>query len=155
MAQKAYTSSRGSFPQGKSIKDWLMEVKCSSEAIQILSTSMTMPCSLRTVVEALHNPMVETNIMLKFLAEALLCKISLASTNKLFKSPSVLFFECCGIARAIPVINEKTEVFIDFHIFAILEFDLLLGYPLDKLFQEKYPHGSLSEEFGKLPPPLT
>jgi hypothetical protein len=117
---------------------------------------MTMPCSLRrTVVEALHNPTVETNIMSKFLAEALLGKIPLASTNKLFKSPSVLFFECCGIARAIQVINEKTEVFIYFHIFAILEFDLLLGYPLDKLFQEKYPHGSLSEEFGKLPLPLT
>jgi hypothetical protein len=45
-------------------KEWLMEVKRSSKAIWILSPSMTMPCSLRgTVVEALHNPMVETNIM--------------------------------------------------------------------------------------------
>jgi hypothetical protein len=44
----------------------------------------------------------------------------------------------------------KIEVFIDFHIFAILEFDLLIGYLLDKLFQEKYPHGSLSEKFGKV-----
>ena len=74
-------------------KEWLMEVKCSSEAIRILSPSTTIPCSLRgTVVEALHNPTVETNIMSKFLAEALLGKMLLVSTNKLFKSPSGLIF---------------------------------------------------------------
>ena len=58
----------------------------------------------------------------------------LVSTNKLFKSPSRLIFECCGIPRAVPIILNETEVFIDFHIFAILEFDLLIGYLLDKLF---------------------
>ena len=45
---------------------------------------------------------------------------------------------------------DKTEVRLDFHIFAILEFDLLLGYPFEKLFQEKSSHGSLNEEFGKI-----
>ena len=41
---------------------------------------------------------------------------------------------------------DKTEVRLDFHIFAILEFDLLLGYPFEKLFQEKSSHGSLNEK---------
>ena len=42
-------------------KEWLMEVKRSSEAIWILSPSTTIPCSLRgTVAKALHNPTVET-----------------------------------------------------------------------------------------------
>jgi hypothetical protein len=55
-----------------------MEVKCFSKAIWILSPSTTMPCSLRgTVVEALHNPTVEANIMFEFLAETLLGKIPL------------------------------------------------------------------------------
>ena len=45
-------------------------------------------------------------------------------------------------------INE-TEVRLDFHIYAILNFDLLIGYPSENLFQEKFSHGSLSEEFGK------
>jgi hypothetical protein len=99
------------------------------KAIQILSPSTIMLCSLsRTIVEALHNPMVETNIMSEFPAETLLGNIPLVSTNKLFKSPSKLIFECCGIARAVPIIIDKIEVFIDFHIFAILEFDLLIGY---------------------------
>ena len=109
-----------------------------------------MSCSLRgTVVEAMHNPTVETNIMSEFLAKTLLGKILLVLTNKLFKSPSGLIFECCGIARAMPVIIDKIEVFIDVHIFSILEFDLLIGYPLNKLFQEKTSHGSLDEKFGK------
>ena len=109
-----------------------------------------MPYSLRgTIVEAQHNPTVETNIMLEFLAEALLGKMPLVSTNKLFKSPLGLFFECCGINRAVPIIIDTIEVFIDFHIFAILEFDLLIGYRLDKLFEEKPSHGSLDEKFGK------
>ena len=49
----------------------------------------------------------------------------------------------------MPVEIDKTEVVLDFHIFTILEFDLLIGYPLDKLFQEKPSHGSLDEKFGK------
>ena len=45
------------FPKVEPSKEWLMEVKRSSKAIQILSPSTTMPCSLRgTIVEALHNP---------------------------------------------------------------------------------------------------
>ena len=73
----------------------------------------------------------------------------LVSTNKLFKSPSGLIFEYCGVARAMLVIINETKVIIDFHVFAILEFDLLIGYLLDKLFQAKYSHGTLSVEFGK------
>jgi hypothetical protein len=112
---------------------------------------MTMPCSLKgTNIEALHNPTVGTSIMSKFLAKNLLDNMLLVPTNKLFKSPLGLFFECYGIAKAVLVTINKSEVFIDFHIFAILEFDLLIGYPLDKLFQEKNPHGSLSEKFGKV-----
>jgi hypothetical protein len=74
-------------------KEWLMEVKRSSEAIQILSPSTTIPCSLRgTIVEALHNPTVKTNIMSEFLVEVVLGKMLLISTNKLFKSLSGLIF---------------------------------------------------------------
>jgi hypothetical protein len=38
---------------------------------------------------------------------------------------------------------------LDFHIYAILDFDFLIGYPLKKLFQEKTFHGSLSKKLGK------
>jgi hypothetical protein len=110
---------------------------------------MTMSCLLKgTSIEALHNLKVETNIMSQFLAKTLLGNMSLVSTNKLFKSLSGLIFECCGIARAMPTEINKTEVCLDFHIFAILDFDLLIGYPLEKLFKGKSSHGSLAEKLG-------
>ena len=87
--------------------------------------------------------------MSEFLAKNLLGNMPLVPTNKLFKSSSGLIFECCGIARAVPIKIDKTEVHLDFYIFAILEFDLLIGYPLEKLFQENFSHGSLNEDFGR------
>ena len=72
--------------------------------------------------------------MSEYLAKNLLGNMPLVPTNDLFKSPLGLFFECCGIARDVPVKIDKIEVFIYFHIYAILEFDLLIGYPIEKLF---------------------
>ena len=71
-------------------------------------------------------------------------------TNKLFKSPSGLIFECSGIVRDVPIKINETEVHLDFHIYAILEFNLLIGYPLENLFQEKPSHEILNKEFGKI-----
>ena len=108
-----------------------------------------MAYSLRgTVVKALHNPTVETNIMSEFLTESLLGKILLVLTKKLFKSPLGLIFECCGIARAVPIRIDETEVHLDFHIYVVLEFDLLIGYPLENLIQDKPSQGSLDEKLG-------
>jgi hypothetical protein len=108
---------------------------------------MTMPCSLRgTNKEALQNPIVRTSIMSKFLAKNLLSNMPLVPTNKFFKSPLGLFFECCGIAKDVLVIIDKIEVFIDFHIYAILEFDILIGHPLENLIQEKPSYGGLDKK---------
>ena len=126
-----------------------MEVERSSEAIQILSPSMAMPCSLRgTNIEVLHNPTVGTSIMSEFLTKNLLGNMPLVPTDKLFKSPLGLFFVCCGIARAVPIIIDEIEVFIDFHIYAILEFDILIGHPLENLIQEKPSYGGLDKKLG-------
>jgi hypothetical protein len=76
--------------------------------------------------------------MLEFLAKNLLGSMPLLLTNKLFKSPLRLFFECCEITRDVPVIIDKIEVFIDFHIYAILEFDILIGYLLAVLNSHFY-----------------
>ena len=103
-------------------REWLMEVKRSSEAIWILSPFTTIPCSLRgIVVKALHNPTVETNIMSEFLVETLLGTMPLVSTNKLFRSPSGLIFECCGIARAVLIRLDKNGS-LDFRIYGLVHF---------------------------------
>jgi hypothetical protein len=136
-------------PKIEPSKEWLLKVKCSSEAIWILSPSTTMPYSLReTNIEALYNPIVGTSIMLEFLVKNLLGNMPLVTTNKLFKSSSGLIFECCGIIKDVPIEINEIEVHLDFHIYDILDFDLLIGYPSEKLFQEKSYHGSLDEKLG-------
>ena len=112
---------------------------------------MTRPCSLRgTNIEALQNPTIGTSILSEFLAKNLFGNMPLVATNKLFKSPSGLIFECCGIVRDVLIEINKTEVQLDFHIFTILEFDILIGYLLENLFQEKSSHESLNKKFGKI-----
>ena len=48
----------------------------------------------------------------------------------------------------MPVIIYKIEVNLDFHIFDSLDFDLLIGYPLENLYHA--PLGSLYEKLGKI-----
>ena len=52
---------------------------------------------------------------------------ALTPTDKYFRSPSGLFFECRGIARDVPITIDKIEVHLDFDVYDILNFDLLLG----------------------------
>jgi len=47
-----------------------------------------------------------------------------------------------GITRDVPITIDKIKVHLDFHVYDILSFDLLLGYPLEKLLAS---HGSLDE----------
>jgi hypothetical protein len=110
---------------------------------------MTIPCSIKgTIIEALHDPTVEASIMSEFLAKTLLGNMPLAMTDRLFTSPSRLIFECRGIATAMPIIMEKTEVRFDIHIYPIIDFDLLLGYPLQKLLTTS--EGSLDKKLTEI-----
>ena len=48
-----------------------------------------------------------------------------------------------GIARDVLITIDKIEVHLDFYIYDIINFDLLLGHPLEKLSSS---HGSLDEK---------
>ena len=113
-------------------EEWLEGMKRSFEAFRISSPSTTISCSIRgTSVEALHDPTAEACIMSEFLAETFIGSMPLDPTDRLFRSPSGLFFECWGIARAVPVKIGKIEVRLDFHVYPIIDFDLLIGSPLE------------------------
>jgi len=123
--------------------DWSKEAKRASEAIRISPTSATIPCSMKgNAIEALHDPSAEVSIIPECLLDTFVGNKPLTPTDKYFKSPSGLFFECRGIARDVPITVDKTEVHLDFYIYDILDFDLLLVYPLEKLLAS---HGSLDE----------
>ena len=58
----------------------------------------------------------------------------LIPSDTLLKScPSGHILECRGVENVVLLIIDKIEVNLDFHIFDILDFDLLLGSPLEKL----------------------
>jgi hypothetical protein len=123
--------------------DWSKEARHTFEAIWISPTSTTIPCFMKgNAVEALHDPAAEVCIIPKCLLDTLVGNKPLTPTDKYFRSPSELFFECRGIAKYVPITIDKIEVHLDFHIYDILDFDLLLGYPLEKLLGS---HGNLDE----------
>ena len=93
-----------------------------------------LPDSIRgTTVEAHINPILEINVLPWHLAYTLLGNVMLRPSDTLLKScPSGHILKCRGVACAMPLIIDKIEVDLDFHIFDILDFDLLLGSPFEK-----------------------
>ena len=85
--------------------------------------------------------------MSEFLKDTFIGSMPLDSADRLFRSPSGLFFECRGIARAVPVKIDKIEVCLNIHIYPIIDFDLLIGYPLENFHHS--PLGSLHEKLGE------
>ena len=75
------------------------------------------------------------------LAYTLLGDATLRPSDKLLKyCPFGHTIECWGVASVVLLTLDKIEVHLDFHIYNILNFDLFLGYPLEKLLAS---HGSL------------
>jgi hypothetical protein len=87
--------------------------------------------------------------MSEFLTDTFIGRMPLVLTDRLFKSPLGLFFECRGIARAVSIKIDKIKVQLDFHIYPILNFDLLIGQPLEKFLEKKSSQWSLNNEFKK------
>ena len=94
-------------------------------------------------VEALHDPFAKVCIIPECLLDTLVGNKPLTLIDKYLKSPSGLYFECRGIARDVPITIDKIEMHLDFYIYDILDFDLLLVLPLEKLLAS---HGSLDEK---------
>ena len=131
-------------------EEWSNGIIDFAEAAWIDSSSITIPCSIRGItVEAQLIPNMEGNIMPWHLAHTLLGSVSLKPSDKLFESyPFGHILESRGIAGAVPITIDKIKVNLDFHIFDILDFDLLIGYPLDKFHHS--PLGSLHEKLGEM-----
>ena len=60
----------------------------------------------------------------------------LAPTNKLFRNGPRSRLEGLGILYNIFLYHGQTEVSLDFRVFDIKDFDVLIGHPLEELFIE-------------------
>ena len=129
-------------------EEWSDGEKCFSEEIWISSPSRITPCSIRGItVEAHINPIMEVNVFPWHLAYTLLGNVTLRPSDTLLKScPSGHILECRGVTSAVLLIIDKFGVNLVFHIFDILNFDLLLGSPFEKLLTSQ---GSLDKKLRK------
>jgi hypothetical protein len=71
----------------------------------------------------------------------------LTPTTKLLKSPSG-HIPSLGILYVLPIQVKHTMVHLSFYIFDIMEFDLLIGQPIERLNQEGQI-GKLNINLGK------
>jgi len=102
-------------------------MRCFSEDVWTSTPSIIIPCSI---------------------AYTLLGDVMLRPSDKLLKScPFGHILECRGVASAVSLTLDKIEVHLDFHIFDTLDFDLLIGYPLESLLTSH--QGSLAELLRK------
>jgi hypothetical protein len=79
---------------------------------------------------------VGANIMNTTFAQDLLKYMPLAPTTKLLKSLSGDIVLSLGILYALPIFVNETQVLLNFYIFDVMEFDLLIGQPIERLIQE-------------------
>jgi hypothetical protein len=117
--------------------------------IRLDSPSTLIHCQIhRDPFKARYNLVVGVNIISASFAYDLLKHMSLTPTTKLLKSPSGHIVLALGILYVLPIQLKHTMVHLSFYIFDIMEFDLLIGQPIERLIQEGQI-GKLNIRLGK------
>uniref|UniRef100_K3ZZS9 Uncharacterized protein n=1 Tax=Setaria italica TaxID=4555 RepID=K3ZZS9_SETIT len=93
---------------------------------------------------ALYNPKVGANIMSTSFVLTHLGENPLAPTNKTFWIAPCSIIEGVGIMHKVPIWHENIEVALDFHIFEVYDFNILIGHPIEKLFLDAPILGTLN-----------
>jgi hypothetical protein len=79
---------------------------------------------------------VGVNIISSIFAYDLLKDMPLAPTTMLLKSLSRHIIPSLGILCALPILVNGTKAHLNFYIFDVMEFDLLIGQPIERLIHE-------------------
>ena len=116
--------------------EWIHEGEISLEAIRLQTPLYTLPCFIQgTAVSAHYSPTVGANIMSVSFALSHLSDKPLLPTSRSLKSGPCSTMEGIEILHDVPVWYDKTELALDFHIFEVQDFDILIGHPVEKMFQ--------------------
>jgi hypothetical protein len=117
--------------------EWLEESELSSDVVHLDSPSIPIQCTINgTPFDALYNLDVGINIMALSIFQQFIKNKPLSPTTKLFKCSSGQIIQSSGILYVLPVSVYDMSIHLRFHNCDIKEFDLLIGYPLEKLFKE-------------------
>ena len=73
----------------------------------------------------------------------------LVPTEKTLKNAPGSILEGVGIVHDVLVHHDDFEVALDFHIFDVYDFDILIGHPIEKLFLEVPLLGTIDFKLGR------
>ena len=122
----------------------------SSEEIQICVPSSTIQCNIRDdKVDVLYNPTVGANIMSASFASAYFGNEPIASTNKCLRIAPWINLKGCGVMHNMFMHHNNVKMALDFHVFDITDFDILIGHPLEKLLLDPPKTGDLNVKLGR------
>jgi hypothetical protein len=117
--------------------EWSRELELSSDVLRIISPPSTIPFTIRgTPVDILYSPTIGTNTISSECAFHLLGHELLVQTNKTFQTSSRKFLEGIRILRNVTVRHEDNETILDFHVFNVQDFDLMMGHPIEKMLMD-------------------
>jgi hypothetical protein len=117
--------------------EWLEESELSPKVIHLDSPSPIIFCQInKDSFDALYISVVGVNIMSLIFAYDLLKDMPLAPTTKLLKSLLGHIVPSLGILCALPILVNGTKVHLNFYIFDVMEFNLLIGQPIERLIHE-------------------
>ena len=130
--------------------EWVEEMELSSKEIQICTPSSTIQCSIgKTSVDVLYNPTVGANLMSTSFVHTYFSDDAITSTIKTCRIASHFRLEGLGVLHNISLYRSDNEVPLDFHVFDIQNFDILIGHPLEKLFFDLPKIGDLDVKLGR------
>jgi hypothetical protein len=129
--------------------EWLEESEFSPKIIHLDSASIVIRCQLdKAPFGTFYNPIVGINIMSALFAQDFLKNMPLAPTTNLLKSLLGRIVPSLGILCALSIFVNGTRVLLNFYIFDVVEFDVLIGQPIERLIQEGQT-GKLNIKLGK------
>jgi hypothetical protein len=127
----------------------LEESELYPKVIRLDSPSTTIHCQInKDSFDDFNNLVVGVNIMSLVFAHDLSKDMPLASTTKLLKSLSGHIVPSLRILCVLPILVNGTKVQLNFYIFDVIEFDLLIGQPIERLIYEG-KKGKLNIKLGK------
>ena len=85
-----------------------------------------------TQVDTLYSPIVRANIISSECTFLHLGDEPLVQTDKTFQTSSGEFLEAYGTLQNVSIRHEDIEIILEFHIFNVHDFDLLVGQPIVK-----------------------
>jgi len=130
--------------------EWLREMKLSSKVLWISCPPSTLSCTIKgTQVDTLYSPTVGANIISSECAFRHLRDEPLVQTDKTFQTSFGEILEACGTLQNVSIRHEDVEIILDFHMFDVQDFDLLIGQSIEKFLTDAPTQNKLEVHQGK------